>query len=238
MRLTILAPCFNEEGNIDELVARTVAVMDALPMPCELVLVDDGSSDGTWAAMQRLTAAEPRLVVLRHPRNLGIVPAWRSAVAAASGELVCVIDADLQYQPEDIPLLVAARERAGLEFAQGARRYARPNRNSRYWISRAFNTMVNATFGMALADNKSGYFVCRREVLAELLAHHGRYHAWQNLVMVAAWARGHRSVSVETVFEARRRGVSFLADVPVRHAWRSCLDLATALREYGRVSGR
>jgi phenylacetate-CoA ligase len=219
--LSILAPCLNEAENLDELVSRVTAVMDTLPFHSEFVLVDDGSSDGTWASMQRLALVESRLVTVRHSRNLGIVSAWRSAVSVARGELVCVMDSDLQYRPEDVSRLVAAREAAGVEFAQGQRCYVWPRRSSRYWISRGFNTLVNATFGMSLPDNKSGYFVCRREVLAALLAHRGSYHAWQNLVMVAAWSQGHRSVSVETAFEARRRGVSFLADVPIRHTLHS-----------------
>lgn len=236
VHLSILAPCLNEEANLDELLRRVGAVMDALPFESELVLVDDGSIDGTWPTMLRLQAREPRLVLRRHPKNLGIVPAWRTAVEAARGELVCVIDADLQYRPEDIPRLIEAREAAGVEFAQGARRYAWPVRGSRYWLSRGLNALLNVTFGMALPDNKSGYLVCGREAFAGALAFRGDYHAWQNLVMVAAWARGHRSVSVETVFEPRRRGASFLADVPVRHGALSLLDLPRALREYGRVS--
>lgn len=235
MRLSILAPCLNEEANVDELVRRVVAVMNTLPFEAELVLVDDGSTDGTWAAMLRLREGEARLVLRQHARNLGMVSAWRTAVQAARGELVCVIDADLQYRPEDIPRLLAAREAAGVEFAQGARRYAWPVRGSRYWLSRGLNAVLNVTFGMALPDNKSGYLVCGRAAFAEALAYRGDYHAWQNLVMVAAWARGHRSVSVETVFDPRRRGASFLADVPWRHGALSLLDLARALREYGRV---
>jgi glycosyltransferase involved in cell wall biosynthesis len=236
VRLSIVAPCFNEADNLDELVSRVGAAMDALPFASELVLVDDGSTDGTWPAMERLRAGEPRLVLRRHPRNRGIVEAWRTAVEAARAELVCVIDADLQYQPEDIARLVAAREAAGVEVSQGARRYEWPARSSRYWLSRGFNALVNGAFGMSLPDNKSAFMVCRREVLAEALSFRGRYHAWQNLVMVSLYARGHRSVSVATAFAPRRRGASFLADFPVRHGVRSLLDVAVALREYGRVT--
>jgi glycosyltransferase involved in cell wall biosynthesis len=238
VRLSIVAPCFNEADNLDELVARVGAAMDGLPFASELVLVDDGSADGTWAAMRRLARREPRLVLRRHGTNRGIVPAWRTAVEAARAELVCVIDADLQYRPEDIARLLAAREGAGAEVSQGARRYEWPERSSRYWLSRGFNALVNGAFGMSLPDNKSAFLVCRREVLAEALAFRGRYHAWQNLVMVSLYARGHRSVSVETAFEPRRRGASFLADFPVRHGVRSLLDVAVALREYGRVTPR
>ncbi len=234
--LSIVVPCFNESANLDELVARLAAALDAMPFAGEVVLVDDGSADDSWAVMRRLADREPRLVVRRHPRNLGIVPAWRTAVEAARAELVCVIDADLQYRPEDVARLVAAREAAGVEVAQGARRYEWPVRGSRYWLSRGFNAIVNGAFGMSLPDNKSAFLVCRREALAEALAFRGRYHAWQNLVMVALHARGHRSVSVETAFGPRERGTSFLTDFPVRHGVRSLLDVAVALREYGRVN--
>jgi phenylacetate-CoA ligase len=234
MDISVVAPCLNEQANLPALLARTDAVLDALALRAEIILVDDGSTDATFATMERLACRYPRLIPLRHARNRGIPAAWRTGVAAARGALVCILDADLQNRPEDIPRLLAALRRDGATLAQGWRATRGRARGARYWLSRGMNALLNAAFGMDLPDNKSGFLLCERAALAELLVCRGRYHAWQNLIMVAAHARGLRSTGVVTAFDPRHAGRSFLADVPLRHGALSLLDIPRALREYGR----
>ena len=74
--LSVIAPCFNEELNVDNLVARTLASLDALPVPAELILVDDGSRDATWARIEALEKAHDRVRGFRHAKNKGIVGGW------------------------------------------------------------------------------------------------------------------------------------------------------------------
>src|SRR5262245_42943419 len=102
MAWSVIVPCLNEEANLPELVARVGEVFRVGNLRGELVVVDDGSTDRTWEIVQELSSKYPFLVGKRHPENRGITAGWKSGVAAASGRLVCVLDADLQYQPEDI----------------------------------------------------------------------------------------------------------------------------------------
>src|SRR5688572_24869302 len=121
-----------------------------------------------------------------HAKNLGIANAWKTGVAAARGPVVGVIDADLQYQPEDLLRLYRELLEHSIDVVQGYRSSIGRERGPRYTLSRGFNELLNASFGMDLADNKSGFVVCAKEVFEDLLSFRGRYYYWQSFIMVAA----------------------------------------------------
>ena len=120
---------------------------------------------------------------------------------------------------------------------QGWRSPVGRERGARYNLSRGFNVLLNATFGMDLRDNKSGFVICAKEVMTDLLDFHGSYYYWQSFIMVAAHAKGYSYKEVETLFENRRAGKSFLDDIAYRASARSFVDLANAAWEY-RVQRR
>lgn len=238
-RLSVIAPCKDEELNLRELARRVLVTFDAGGLDGELVLVDDGSTDGTWSGIEALVAEHPmRIVGRRHARNAGIAASWRTGVAAARGELVAIMDADLQYAPEDLLRLLRERESHGVDVVQGFRSPVGRERGGRYWLSRGLNALLNATFGMRLRDNKSGFLVCRREVLADLLTFRQPYAYWQTFIMVAAHAKGYSYREVETLFESRRAGTSFLDGSTARAVVRSFGDIALAASEYGTFLAR
>jgi phenylacetate-CoA ligase len=240
MSLSILVPCLNEAAGLPELVRRAARAVGAPALadagPIELVFVDDGSADETWSRLEGLGAAHAGVAVraVRHPRREGIPSAWRSAVAAARGEWVCTLDADLQYEPEEIARLWQARAQSGADLVQGVRAGARP-RDLRFVISRGLSGLLNVVFGMSLRDNKSGFFLCRRETLAALLEVRGRFHHWQCFVMVAAHHRGLRIEEVDTPFHPRRAGKSAFGALALGPALGVAVDFVTALREYPPV---
>jgi phenylacetate-CoA ligase len=236
-KLSVIAPCLNEELNVPPLVARTMAVFDRMPVACELVLVDDGSTDGTWRAIAAAMEREPlRLRGVRHERNRGIVGGWRSGLAAASGELVCLIDSDLQNRPEDVRALYEAFESEKADVAQGVRH---PSGSSgRLLFSRLLNHMLNLAFGTRMRDNKSGFVLCRREVLSDALRDADGYRYFQSFLGVALAARGHRFAEVETRFEPRVAGKSFLSAFPVMVSLRICVELVRYRIACGRATGR
>ena len=236
--LSVIAPCFNEALNIPELARRVLNVFERGNLRGELILVDDGSSDATPALIKELALAHPgRIVGCYHEQNRGMAHAWKTGVAAARAPTVAVIDADIQYQPEDLLRLRRELFEHSVDVVQGWRSPVGRERGPRYTLSRGFNTLLNSTFGMSLKDNKSGYVMCAKEILEDLLTYRGRYYYWQSFIMVAAHSKGYSYKEVETLFENRRAGKSFLDGNAYRAAARSLVDLARASWEY-RVQQR
>ena len=120
---SLVVPVYNEREMARELVARSVPAMAALGGSFEVVLVDDGSTDGTAAILDELAAAEPRLVVLHFERNCGQSAAFDAGFRHARGRVVVTIDADLQSDPADIGLLLPPLER--FDAVVGIRRQRR-----------------------------------------------------------------------------------------------------------------
>src|SRR5258708_2516973 len=115
--LSVVVTVLNEAGSVDELYRRTVSALSEVPF--ELIFVDDGSKDGTFAALSRLHEGDSRVRAVRLKRNFGQHPAMHAGLARARGELIVTMDGDLQNAPEDIPKLLAALGRA--DVASGPR---------------------------------------------------------------------------------------------------------------------
>jgi phenylacetate-CoA ligase len=236
--VSLLVPCLNEADGLPDFVARVRETLGQEPLMAEsgweLILIDDGSTDTTWDCIARLRRSFPALRAVRHEQTRGIPAAWRTGVAHAQGDCVCVIDADLQYDPAEIPRLLQAYRAGRADIIQGVRAAGRP-RDHRYLLSRGLCGILNLAFGMSARDNKSGFFVCGRQVLADLLAFTGSYRHWQCFVMVAAHHQGYRIHEVDTPFRARRSGRSAFGTLALGPALAVAMDLMTALHEYPPV---
>jgi phenylacetate-CoA ligase len=232
MELSVIIPCLNEEANIPELVSRVGDVFSVSGIDGELILVDDGSTDGTWAAIEAAARQFPYVIGRRHADNRGIAAGWKTGVVAARGRLVSILDADLQYQPEDILRLRREMEVSNVDIVQGWRSPVGRDKGPRFYYSRGLNAMLNAAFGMDLKDNKSGFILCAREVLEDLLSYRGHYAYWQSFIMVAAHAKGYTYKQVETLFENRRAGKSFLDQGQFKAVAKSFVDIGKAVLEY------
>ena len=233
VELSVIVPCLNEELNLRELTRRVLGVFEVGRVTGELILVDDGSTDGTASVIRELSAKHPGQVTgCFHPENRGIAAAWRSGVGAARGELCATIDADLQYQPEDLLRLRRELYDHSVDVVQGWRSAVGRRKDRRYHLSRGFNALLNGVFAMQLKDNKSGFVLCSREVLQDLLTYEGSYFYWQSFVMVAAHAKGYSYKEVETLFEQRKQGTSFLEKTALKASARSIVDLGKAAWEY------
>lgn len=231
--LSVIVPCYNEELNLPELCERLVATFAVGGFRGEALLVDDGSKDGTAGVIRGLMSRYPDVVIgCFHETNRGIAAAWRTGVSAARGKLCATIDADLQYQPEDMLRLRRALYEHSVDVVQGWRSATGRRKDRRWYYSRGLNHLLNGVFSMSLRDNKSGFVMAPREVLADVLTHRGSYHYWQSFIMVAAHAKGYSYREVETIFEERRQGVSFLEKTALQASLRSFGDLAVAAWEY------
>ncbi len=190
MDVSVIVPCYNEALNIPTLLGRLSSAMSgvsftptaqrigasvvATPLTWEVVLVDDASSDDTGAVMSNCAKNFP-ISAQRHEKNQGMVAGWVTGCAAARGRIVVVMDADLQYAPEDVPRLLEELECTGADLSQGYRAETIEHRPLRKFLSVVLSATLNFSFGTRLYDAKSNFFACRREVLADLLTLRGRY---------------------------------------------------------------
>jgi glycosyltransferase involved in cell wall biosynthesis len=141
-RLSIVVPCFNEEQNLPVLHHRLSAILSAAAEDHEIILVDDGSEDGTLAAMRRLAAADAHLKYISLSRNFGHEAASTAGLDAASGDVVVLIDADLQDPPELIIEMVE-RWRAGYDIVYAVRRSRRGEGALKRSTSHLFYKLIN-----------------------------------------------------------------------------------------------
>jgi phenylacetate-CoA ligase len=231
--LSVIVPCFNEELNIPELTARVLGTLETGKIDGELILVDDGSRDRTANVIrEQMKAHGDRVVGCFHRSNRGLTEAWRTGIAAARGVNVAIIDADLQYQPEDILRLYRKLIESSVDIVQGSRSSIGRVKGGRYTLSRGLNWLLNSAFDMNLRDNKSGFICCAKEVMQDLLTYRGNYAYWQSFIMVAAHAKGYSYSEVQTLFEARQQGTSSLDGQAYRVAAKNVIDIGKALVEY------
>jgi dolichol-phosphate mannosyltransferase len=161
IRLSICSPVHNERENLAPFVDRVARVMQLLHAErWEQVLVDDGSSDGSAATIEKLKAKHPALVLVRHHTNQGERAAWATAFNAARGQIVVVLAADLQSPPEEIPRLLDAVCTHGYDVATGERA---PRKDSAYYrvVSRVLNSYMRLVFQVKVRDSSSSFFAVR-----------------------------------------------------------------------------
>lgn len=232
VQLSVIAPCYNEVKNVRELVRRVLGVFEKGQLTGEIVLVDDGSNDGTPDLLREIAKEHPEVRPVFHEKNKGIAAGWATGLAASQGYYTCLIDSDLQYIPEDILRLYREILHSHADVVQGIRSEIGVEKDLRYRYSRFLNGLLNFMFDMRARDNKSGFVLCRREVLKEILEHHYHYRYFQTFITIAAVAKGYSVREVETLFQPRRRGVSFINRFPLKVISGVMLDLVKGFFEY------
>jgi glycosyltransferase involved in cell wall biosynthesis len=164
IRLSIVMPAYNEARTLRTIVARVLA----RPEPAELVIVDDCSTDGTRDVMRELAASEPRIRLVFHERNMGKGAALHSGFAAVTGNVVLVQDADLEYDPDDYPKLLAPIRKGVADAVFGNRFGGVESRVLFFWHSvgnRALTLLSNMFTNLNLSDMEVCYKAFRRELL-------------------------------------------------------------------------
>jgi glycosyltransferase involved in cell wall biosynthesis len=166
--ISAVLPAYNEESNLKEAVSRVAAALERHARSWEIIVVDDGSRDGTRAILDKLLTTHPKLRVVRHPVNRGYGAAVRSGFDAARLGWVFLMDADNQFDPEDIGALLAAASDA--DIVAGYRRQRRDPlpRRLNAW---AFFTLVRLLFGRLVRDVNCAFKLMRRDVLTQMALH-------------------------------------------------------------------
>ena len=168
--VSVLVAAFNEEDTVEAVVRR---VAD-LPFRSEIVVVDDGSADGTRAVLERLEGRDgvPGLRVLSHERNRGKGAAVRTAIDASKGDIVVIQDADLEYDPRDLPKLLAPLLEGVADVVYGSRlRGGEPQRAHLFWHyagNRMLSLLTNVLFNTTLSDMEVGYKAFRGDLIRGL----------------------------------------------------------------------
>jgi len=168
--VSVLVAAFNEQDTVETVVRR---VAD-LPFQSEIVVVDDGSVDDTRAVLERLEGADgvPGLRVLAHERNRGKGAAVRTAIDASKGDIVVIQDADLEYDPRDLPRLLAPILEGHADVVFGTRlRGGQPQRAHLFWHyagNRFLSLLTNVLFNTTISDMEVGYKAFRGDLVRSL----------------------------------------------------------------------
>jgi undecaprenyl-phosphate 4-deoxy-4-formamido-L-arabinose transferase len=179
--ISLVVTLYDEAATVDELVGRATTALEGLGRPWEILVVDDGSTDGTWAAVERLHAADARIRGVRFTRNFGQHPAMHAGLARARGDILVTMDGDLQNQPEDIARLVEAVE-AGYDVASG-RRTARHDSWGRTLPSRLINAMLRRFTKVSITDFGCAFNAYRRPAVEAMLGAIGKQKFTKALIL-------------------------------------------------------
>ena len=194
--LSVILPAFNEAGNLPDAVGEGLVVLDRLAGAGEILVVDYGSTDQTWAVLTALARQDSRVRALRHGSNAGYGAALRTGFGAARGDLIFFTDADLQFDLGELPALLSLAARADIVAGFRASRmdpgYRRVNALAWGWV-------VHAVFGLDVIDVNCAFKVLHRRVLDGIsLRSSGAF------------------INTELLVRARAAGFT-LAQVPVSH---------------------
>ena len=208
-----MVPCHNEEGNIPRYSAELLPALDALGEPYEVLIVDDGSTDGTAAAAAAFAAAHPAAEVLRLTPNQGLGAALRAGFAAARGEWVASLDADLTFNPAALKEMLAAARAENADLVAGSPYLRVGDMTSVSWLRRAPSLMINALyrglFGLSLTAYTPVFRLYRASRLRELTLTAEGFEINAEIAargLLADW----RVAEVPAALETRTAGVSKL----------------------------
>jgi glycosyltransferase involved in cell wall biosynthesis len=216
----VVVPLFNEEASVAMLVEQLLAALRPLARPFELVLVDDGSRDGTQAVLRDLTQRVPELVVVLLRRNYGQTAAMAAGFDASAGAVIVTLDGDLQNDPEDIPLLLARLEQDALDLVSGWRHQRQDGTWSRLLPSLVANRLIARVTGVRLHDYGCSLKAYRREVVTDM----NLYGELHRFLPALASIEGARIGEVQVSHHPRKFGRSHYG---IDRTFRVLMDLLT-----------
>lgn len=217
--VSIVIPVYNEEESVETLCTRLHESLSALGKPYEIILVDDGSKDRTWEKMVAMSRAYPGFHLIRFRRNFGQTAAMSAGFHAAKGDIVVTLDADLQNDPGDIPLLLERMEQ-GFDVVSGWRRDRKDAFINRKLPSMIANGLISKITGVGLHDYGCTLKAYRRDVIKNVHLY-GEMHRF--IPALASWVGG----SIDEVVvrhHARQFGTSKYG---ISRTFRVVLDLLT-----------
>ena len=216
VEISVVVPVYNEEANLPILISKLVGVFNRLGSVHEMILVDDGSSDGSRKILKEMASRIPSLRVVPLKQNRGLSTALLAGMREARGKIIVTLDSDLQNDPEDIPRLLDYLDR--YDMATGWRQ-----KREDPWLkriaSRIGNSVRNRLSGERINDSACTLRVFKRECLQDIPIFNGMHRFMSTLVKM----RGYRIVEVPVTHHPRKYGES---KYNIRNRlWRSFVDL-------------
>ncbi|MBI2883491.1 MAG: glycosyltransferase [Candidatus Methylomirabilis oxyfera] len=200
--LSVIIPLLNEAESLSELYRELQEALRPLADGYELIFVDDGSTDASFAVLEKLHAEDPRVIVLRFRGNQGKASALMTGFRQARGQILITLDADLQDDPREIPRFLEKLEE-GFDLVSGWK-VERQDPLIRRVLSRVFNRVTSRLTGVMLHDFNCGFKCYRREVIQEIRLY-GELHRF---VPALARCRGFRVGEIEVAHRPRKYGQS------------------------------
>ncbi len=167
MTLTTVIPVYNELDTIDEILHR----VESTGLVSEIVIVDDYSIDGTRERLQEIATSNPIIKLHLHDRNYGKGKAVQTGIQAATSDLILIQDADLEYDPNDYPVLLAPIEANKADVVYGSRFMGGPRRSTMFWhmiANKLLTLMTNLLYNSILTDMETGYKLFRKELIQSI----------------------------------------------------------------------
>jgi glycosyltransferase involved in cell wall biosynthesis len=217
--VSIVIPVFNEQENIPLLYERIAAVIPDLQRDVEILFVDDGSTDGSFAELQHLAAVDERVKVVRFRRNYGQTAAMQAGLQWATKEVIVTMDGDLQNDPADIKMMLETIEE-GFDLVHGWRKNRQDAWLNRKLPSKIANRLISRVTGFPIHDLGCTLKAIRRDI-AQDLELYGEMHRF---IPILAHARGARCKEVLTRHHARQFGTTKYG---ISRTVRVILDLMT-----------
>jgi glycosyltransferase involved in cell wall biosynthesis len=220
IEVSVILPVLDEVESLGVLHRELTEALERLGRSYEILFIDDGSRDGSFQLIEKLTIEDPHVRGFQFRRNFGKAAALAVGFREAQGDIIVTLDADLQDDPAEIPKLLARLEE-GFDLVSGWKR-DRQDPRSKTWPSRLFNWVTGWLTGVSLHDFNSGFKIYRREVVQEIRLY-GELHRF--IPVLAAW-RGFEVTEIPVHHRARRFGRSKFGSARL---WRGFLDLLTVL---------
>ncbi|MEI6166579.1 MAG: glycosyltransferase family 2 protein [bacterium] len=217
--ISVVVPIFNEEESVELLISRLHEALTATGRSYEIVLVDDGSKDRSWEKMKELSHQYPGLHLIQFRRNFGQTAAMSAGFNESHGEIIITMDADLQNDPKDIPLLLAEVDK-GFDVVSGWRRDRKDTYINRRLPSVIANYLISHITGVHLHDYGCTLKAYRREIVQNIQLY-GELHRF--IPALASWVGGQISEVVVT-HHARQFGTTKYG---IGRTFRVILDLVT-----------
>jgi glycosyltransferase involved in cell wall biosynthesis len=203
MDVSIVVPILNEEETVEPLFRQIVEVMEPAGRDYEILFIDDGSTDRTAEILRKLAAESPRLRAIHFRRNFGQTAGIAAGFSRARGDVIVTLDADLQNDPADIPMLLQ-RVEEGYDVVSGWRRRRQDPFVTRRLPSLMANRLISKITGVALHDYGCTLKAYRREIVRNIRLY-GEMHRF--IPALASWVGG-RIAEVEVTHHPRRHGTS------------------------------